>query len=444
MLVERILTHAMRHATKPFVSPQSLGERITHPLESRGAGQTDMLYIHVPFCRELCPFCSFHRVLFEGSIAEAYYDALQKDLDFHANLGAVYRNVYVGGGTPTILPDRLSKLVESLYRRWPIESVSVESNPDILDSDSLIRLADAGIHRLSVGVQSFDDNLLESMNRLEKYGTGRSIIDRIERAPLDRFKTCNIDLIFNLQNQSDESIASDAAIIKFLPVNQVTWYPLMSATPQSSRYADREFRQYTLINRLLADDFSPSSAWCFSRSHALIDEYIIDSPEYAAAGSGAFGYINGRLYANTFSISRYCSSLDEHGSPELALIHRYAPVERALYRLLLASFGGRLSRLEPADRLIEFARRVSLSTRLATRDFSATDEKTRNDAILNLRSRYWTLVLMREFFTGVNKLRRVCIDAANESSHSENVSTRATPVANGPDIYDHAGQKRSS
>ena len=386
-----------------------------------------MLYIHIPFCFELCPYCSFHRVRFDKTIVHTYFDALERELDFHEEQGAEYRNAYIGGGTPTVLPERLLGLLDSLYRRWPITSISVETNPDFLTHDAPAMLADAGVHRISVGVQSFDDRMLESLNRLDRYGSGSSIAKKIERAATSRIRTFNVDLIFNLPGQTESSIIQDARIVAGLPVDQVTWYPLMPSSPRDMRQSRREYDQYRLIDRLLVDSFRPSSAWCFSRTDTLIDEYIIDEDEYAAAGSGAFGYVGGRIYANTFSIDEYCDSLARRGECNLALLHKFSITERELYRLLMKCFSGRIPPRFEGDFPLRLIRWASLAMGFAekrgTRRLS-----NRMAAHLNARSRYWTLVLMREFFTGVNTLRRACL-YASEMKPRPKSWTLAAPVA---------------
>ena len=370
-----------------------------------------MLYVHIPFCRDLCPFCSFHRVKFDDVTAHRYFDALESELEFHSRTGASYRDVYIGGGTPTVLPKRLVSLIESLYRKWPIQSVSVEMNPDALDREVLGLLADSGISRASVGVQSFSDRLLKSMNRFDKYGSGNDIVKRFENAA-DKFETLNVDLIFNMPGQSDEMIESDAKIATSLPVDQLTWYPIMPAEPATNRHSSREWRQFRLVNTLLEDSFSRSSVWCFSRGTESLDEYVIDSHDYAGAGSGAFGLQNGVLYANSFSIRDYCEGVIRMGVPPTTMIRRYTPFERSLYRILMDFFSAQVTGNSGAG--TEFYRKVvsSIARGGASIGLGKLD---RGEVEVGLLGRYWLLVLMREFFTGVNALRRTCRDLSAQS-----------------------------
>ncbi len=143
------------------------------PLPAPAGDQPYLLYLHVPFCVALCPFCSFHRVVFERPVALNYFDALDRDIRRTGEAGYRFDELYVGGGTPTMLPERLVETIRLVRSLNPLKRISIETNPDHLREDNLERIADAGVNRLSVGVQSFDDELLAGMQRLERYGSGK-------------------------------------------------------------------------------------------------------------------------------------------------------------------------------------------------------------------------------------------------------------------------------
>ncbi|HXQ63993.1 MAG TPA: radical SAM protein, partial [Steroidobacteraceae bacterium] len=121
--------------------------------------QPVFLYLHVPFCEVLCPFCTFHRVRYESGKARAYFAALRGEIRlFHAR-GFRFSGVYVGGGTPTVEPGELVETLDLIAGFGHLDEVSVETNPGDLVPGVLDRLVAAGVRRLSVGVQSFDDGL---------------------------------------------------------------------------------------------------------------------------------------------------------------------------------------------------------------------------------------------------------------------------------------------
>ncbi len=282
-----------------------------------------LLYVHVPFCPALCPFCSFHRVVLRDDKARRYFAALRTQLRQYAEAGFRVGSVYVGGGTPTAVPDELEHTLELINELFGRQSFSVETNPSDLTPAVTGMLRRAGVERLSVGVQSFDDGLLRAMGRYEKYGSAAAIREHLA-AVADTFPTLNIDMIFNLPGQTRSMLERDLDILAGeLRAQQVSFYPLMVAgsTRLAMRErmggygANREREYYRLIQRRLAADYRASSAWCFSRGKAAIDEYIVTDDEYLGAGSGAFGYYQGLLYSNTFSLNRYAQLTGTWRSP---------------------------------------------------------------------------------------------------------------------------------
>ena len=136
-----------------------------------------LLYLHIPFCEKLCPYCSFNRFVFEENLCRDYFRALRKELLLYRDLGYDFGGIYVGGGTPTVLIDELTETIALARASFHIRELSVETNPNHLTEDRLTALQRAGVNRLSVGVQSFDDGLLKKMDRYDKYGSGAEIAE---------------------------------------------------------------------------------------------------------------------------------------------------------------------------------------------------------------------------------------------------------------------------
>jgi len=371
-----------------------------------------LLYLHVPFCVVLCPFCSFHRVEFHEARCLGYFDALQHEIETVSDAGFRFGDLYVGGGTPTVMPKQLVRTIELLRRLHPLQGISTETNPDDLREDIVAPLLDAGVTRLSVGVQSFDDLLLAEMGRLEKYGSGAQIRQRLQRIA-GRFKTLNIDMIFNFPDQTEASLDQDLDIlVNELHADQVSFYPLMTSEstrrPVEKRLGRidhrREKQLYQQIaERMLAAGYNRSSAWCFSSQPAMIDEYIIDQDEYLGLGSGAFSYLGGRFYASTFSLNHY---IDRAAAGLSGIVRERALSERdqMRYYLLTHLFAGCVD-LDQADERFASRFRKVLWPELTTLRHSGSVSELGNRLLLTDRGYYLWVVLMREFFTGVNLLR---------------------------------------
>jgi coproporphyrinogen III oxidase-like Fe-S oxidoreductase len=309
------------------------------------------LYLHVPFCEVLCPYCSFHRVHFEERRARRYFAALRREIRRYRGQGYVFGGVYVGGGTPTVLPDELAETLALIRELNPgLSEIAVETNPRDLRDDVLTMLERAGVDRLSVGVQTFDDGLLRQMVRLEKYGCRAEILDHLAAAA-GRFRTLNVDMIWNLPQQSTAMLEADLDTLLQSPANQASLYPLMTSPTAARRMArtlGRRHRErmggyYDLILARLGASFVPTSAWCFTRGGRSIDEYIVGADNYVGLGSGAFSYVDGALYATTFSLQAYVERIDR-GLTGVTGERRLGARERMRYDLLVRLFGLRLQK----------------------------------------------------------------------------------------------------
>ena len=381
-------------------------------------GRRYLLYLHIPFCVTLCPFCSFHRVRFKEERARHYFAALEREIALAADAGFRFSEVYFGGGTPTVLPDQLFALIRKLRDDYAVRQVSAETNPDDIRDAVLDKIAGAGINRLSVGVQSFDDALLRQMQRYEKYGSGDVISKRLRNAQ-HRFDTLNVDMIFNLPSQSAASLLRDLRILTDeVGATQVSWYPLMTAPStrksmeQSMGRSDfaREREFYEMISEhMLGRGYVRSTAWCFSRGQALIDEYITDNDEYLGLGSGAFSYIDGSVFGSTFSINHYLERIGA-GKSGITRVQKLGRSDQRRYWLLMNLFAGSI-------RYSEIPRPYRAALRAEIAGLRLIGAARRDGECLKLTERgyYLWVVLMGEFFTGVNEFReRMRLEIPNE------------------------------
>jgi coproporphyrinogen III oxidase-like Fe-S oxidoreductase len=400
-------------ARREFSQAMRFEDGGTPHLPPPGKPRSRLLYIHIPFCERLCPYCSFNRVAFTEDLCRTYFRALRKEITLYRDLGYDFGAIYVGGGTPTVLIEELVETLALARVSFPIRELSVETNPNHLTEDRLTALQRAGVNRLSVGVQSFDDGLLKKMDRYDKYGSGTEIAGRL-RQTLGRFGTLNADMIFNFPTQTSAMLDRDLDILQEIGIDQVTWYPLMvsDSTRQKvmetlGRVDDRqEERFYHQIVGRLVPAYRFSSAWCFSRKQAMIDEYIVDYDEYAGLGSGSIGYLNGTCYANTFDIRGYIAQLDR-GELPLAASRVFSIRDQLRYDFLMKLFGTRLNTVELRKKFAGRFLRLLWPDLLAFSLIGALSWLP-PEIVLTKRGRYAWVVLMREFFTAVNNFRDYC------------------------------------
>jgi coproporphyrinogen III oxidase-like Fe-S oxidoreductase len=372
-----------------------------------------LLYVHIPFCKTLCPYCSFTRVQFEEHLALSFFKALRREIESYSTMGFNFHSVYIGGGTPTILPDSLIEIISLITSLWNIREISVETNPNALTPSITTLLKEAGVNRLSVGVQTFDDTLLKTIGRYHKYGSGTEIEERIEETR-NIFDTLNIDMIFNLPGQTRTTLDADLETLINLEPDQVTYYPLMNAGPARMQLQDlfgkaahrKERSFYQVITDRLRPFYFHATAWCFTKTAGMIDEYITREEEYVGSGAGAFGYVNGTLYANTCSVERYIGHIQSGESP-LFGSRRFPRYARMHYTLLMHLFEGRVS---PPALEYRHGRIASLLLPFEIALLSLIGAATRQGAYVCIteKGRYLLVVLMREFFTAVNRLREIC------------------------------------
>jgi len=188
------------------------------------------IYIHIPFCRQSCHYCDFH---FSVSLnkKEAFLEALNKEIALQKNYLQAEKDpvktVYFGGGTPSLLSgEEIKKIIREISLYYPLSSVSeitLEANPDDLNPEKLNDLKEAGINRLSIGIQSFSDEDLKYMNRVHH---ARQALDAVKNAQAAGFSNITIDLIYGVPTLSNEQWKKNLAIAMELNVPHLSCYSL--------------------------------------------------------------------------------------------------------------------------------------------------------------------------------------------------------------------------
>ncbi|HEX9092528.1 MAG TPA: coproporphyrinogen III oxidase family protein [Coriobacteriia bacterium] len=410
MLAERALTTVMRQMNRRYLALEHFGGT---SLPAPRSGKSYLLYVHVPFCQRLCPYCSFNRFPFSAERAVPYFARLREEMRMVAALGYDFSSMYVGGGTPTIMLDELCATIDLARELFSIREVSSETNPNHLIPSYVDELAPR-VQRFSVGVQSFDDSLLKQMERYDKYGSGAEIVERLQSIE-GRFHSLNVDMIFNFPSQTAEMLARDVDLLRASGCNQTTFYPLMASPAVNRQLATtvgrvdyvREGRFYEQLSEGLTAGgmFEHATAWTFSRTAGqMIDEYIVDYEEYVGIGSGAFSYVDGAIYVNTFSLRDY-DKLVGAGRMSVSAWREFGHHEQMRYRFLMQLFGLKLDKRE-FER--DFGVGIDRGLFMEMSFMRAVGGFDRDDAealTLTPKGRYLMVAMMREFFVGVNQVR---------------------------------------
>ena len=419
MIAERFLTYAIKPMIKRSLAMDPTDEPF---MPAPKPGERYMLYLHVPFCERLCPYCSFNRYPFREEVARPYFANLRREMLMLKDLGYDFESLYFGGGTPTIMLDELCETIDVARDAFSITEVGAETNPNHLVQPWLDKLS-GRVQRLSVGVQSFDDGLLRQMDRYDKYGSGEEILERIGQA-VPYFDSLNVDMIFNFPSQTEDILFSDLEKIVLCGARQTTFSPLYVSAATTRKMADtlgpmdygRELRFYRILDGVLAGGerpfFERETIWTFNRLDAegrhddavAINEYQTSYNEYPAIGSGSITHLNGCLYVNEFSIPAYNAAI-EGGT--MALMGKSIMSKRDLMRYHFLLHLYRL-RLDKQAFRREFGCSVEAGLPAEMAYLTLNGAFATNDAeelTLTLRGRYLVLVMYRLFLSGMNELR---------------------------------------
>jgi oxygen-independent coproporphyrinogen-3 oxidase len=188
------------------------------------------LYVHLPWCVRKCPYCDFNSYEARGELPdEAYVDALLRDLDSELGFvrGRAIESVFIGGGTPSLFSGRaIARLLDGIRARVELAAaveVTLEANPGAVEAGRFAEFRDAGVNRLSIGIQSFRDERLRALGRVHDGADARRAVHVAKRAGFD---SVNLDLMYGLPSDDAAGSIADLAAAVELEPEHVSWYQL--------------------------------------------------------------------------------------------------------------------------------------------------------------------------------------------------------------------------
>ncbi|MFC1698758.1 coproporphyrinogen-III oxidase family protein [Candidatus Omnitrophota bacterium] len=280
------------------------------------------LYIHIPFCKSMCPYCPYNKVFYKKELATQFKDAIVNEIKrYNAKLGQrQFYSLYVGGGTPTLLIDELKDIVNELKRLFILDGpLAVETVPSDITDNKVRKLKEIGFDYISLGVQSFNDKYLSLIGRNHNADETKKAIELISQ---HRFKLFNIDLIFAFPEQNLKELQSD--LIECLSFNpdQITCYPLFTFPYTAvGKYLkikklkmppikQRKAMYYLISDFFKKNSYYQSSVWGFNRIKK--ESYSsVTRDYYIGLGAGAASYTGEYFYFNTFSLKEYMKTLNQ-------------------------------------------------------------------------------------------------------------------------------------
>jgi len=359
-----------------------------------------LLYLHIPFCFSFCAYCTFHKFMFDRETAKTYFELLKKEMQLIHEKGYNFGAMYIGGGTPTVLPAELAGLIDYAKELFDIKEVSCESDPDHISSPILENTVDR-IDRLSVGIQTFNDDYLKLIGRYDKFGPGESQLEKVKNL-MPHFPIVNIDMIYNYPGQKKEELLNDISKVLSTGSQQITFYPLMFSSnsdwglknKEGLKSYQRESELFQLIlTNMDTQKYEQRTQWAFSKDTGdIIDEYVIDNDEYVGLGSGAFGFIGDTLYINSFSLKEYGKLIEENKISAVKNI-KFGKHAIKQYRMIVDLFGFNLNSQafpEPEFSLLKLAECV---------------QNKNGCCKLTPQGEFITSLMMSEFYDGMNRVR---------------------------------------
>ncbi|HSO06180.1 MAG TPA: radical SAM family heme chaperone HemW [Pelomicrobium sp.] len=198
------------------------------------------LYVHVPWCVRKCPYCDFNSHEAKGAIDEArYVEALTRDLEFALPQvwGRKVYSVFFGGGTPSLLsPEAIDAILSAVRARLPLAAdaeITLEANPGTVEAGRFRGFREAGVNRLSLGIQSFDDAMLKAIGRIHGADEAR----RAAELALETFGNVNLDLMYALPGQTLAQLTRDvAAAVAFAPPHLSAYHLTLEPNTWFHRY----------------------------------------------------------------------------------------------------------------------------------------------------------------------------------------------------------------
>lgn len=331
-----------------------------------GVKMIQSAYIHIPFCHQICHYCDFNKFFIQGQPVEKYVTNLEKEMELVLEkypLESPLKTVYVGGGTPTSLsPDQLTQLLQIIEAHLPMDTnveYTFEANPEDLTKEKLSLLKQYGVNRLSIGVQTFDNVVLQEIGRTHRKN---EVLEGIAIAKEIGLHNMSIDLMYALPKQTLEKVKESVEIALQLEIPHLSLYSLI-VEPKTVFYnqmrkgklklptQDLEADMYDYIIDTLKNhgynqyEISNFAKEGFESKHNLT---YWDNDEYYGFGAGAHSYLGATRRGNFGPLKKYMEKVEAGCLPviEENILSKKEQMEEELFLGLRKTKGVGLNKFE--------------------------------------------------------------------------------------------------
>lgn len=308
------------------------------------------IYIHIPFCRSLCPYCPYNKIIYDAEKARAYQKALLEELSLYKeNLqDREITSVYFGGGTPTLLIDGIREILGFLGRTYDFKGdIGIEIHPREVSYHLLKELKDLGVNRLSLGIQTFNEEVLQFLGR--GYGI-REIEAALATIAEYNFQCVDVDIMTNLPGQKLEDIQYDVRKACSYGIDQLSIYPLIlfPMTKMDRVIKEKKFCRFNeleekkilhIIDEIsLEAGYESSSIWTYSKDKE--NRYTsVTRESFIGFGAGASSHFGSYFYLNTFHVDAYIEALEERKLP-INIVNQMTEREKMIFWIFWRCYDG--------------------------------------------------------------------------------------------------------
>ena len=280
------------------------------------------IYVHIPFCKQKCNYCDFISYCDKNELVEQYIKALKQEIKNNSSKikDSEISTIYIGGGTPSYINSQyIKEILETIKQNYNISKnveITIEVNPGTVTKEKLTNYYENGINRISIGLQSCNNNLLKMIGRIHTY---EEFLDTYNLAREVGFKNINVDLMIGLPNQTLEDVKTSLEKIISLNPEHISVYSLIveEGTLIEKKIEKGELKlpnekierkEYWLVKDTLENfrykhyEISNFAKKEYESKHNL---NCWEQKEYFGFGASAHSYINGTRYSNTESMEEY-------------------------------------------------------------------------------------------------------------------------------------------
>lgn len=274
------------------------------------------LYVHIPFCRSICAHCPYNKIVFREMSYRAYCTALTNELAHYLARpdAPPIQTLYFGGGTPSMTPDLIEQVIAQTRAKFAAHvEIGVEVHPRDASVAQLQRLKLAGVNRISLGIESFQEELLRLLGR--NYTSDQAEL-AIQNARAVGFECVDVNLIYGIPGQEMHGALADVNRCIALGVDHLSAYPLITfehtrlgklvEQGKVKEYGDRARArtQREIARTCRAQGFERTSVWSFTKTRSSAYT-TVTRESYVGFGAGAGSKVDGEFWFNTFSVSEY-------------------------------------------------------------------------------------------------------------------------------------------